>query len=100
MDEKKLLAFIQKIIANTKGNKTKTEKVLLELKLILEAQGVNSKLTSIVQNSIDAVPEIYDLAKEQHITIGQISKAYNQAESRRAEERRRREEAYRNQGRC
>ena len=94
------MSFIQKIIASTKGNKTKTEKVLFELKTILEAQNIKPELISIVQNSIDAIPEIYDLSNEQHITIGQISKAYNSAENRRAEERRRREEAYRNQGRC
>lgn len=100
MDEKTLLDFIQKIIVNTKANKGKTENVLTELKTILESQHIDPQKIEIVQKSINAIPEIYDLAGLENIGKGQIEKAYSKAEARRAEERRLREEAYRNHGRC
>lgn len=100
MDEKQLMSFIKKIIANTKGNHYKTENVLGELKRILEAQNAAPEHIEIVHKAINSIPEIYDLAGNAQIFPGNINAAFNKSEARRLEERRRREEAYRNQGRC
>lgn len=100
MNEKTLMDFITKIIANTKGNDEKTKNVLGELKKILESQNAEARFVSIVQKTIDSIPEIYDWASNDQIYSSQIDRAYMRAEGRREEERRRREAELRSQGRC
>ena len=92
MTQNELLVFIQRIVESS--SQTKSTYALKQLEEILRNQGADREMITIITNAQKGLPEVQQMAK-----VGELSKADIETAVRRAEERRRREEAMRHQGR-
>lgn len=93
MNRKTLLAFMQRILEN--GSAQKSRAALNQLVAILAEQSADPEMVRLVHKTIEGLPEAKEAAKNQILTEETLQIAL-----RRAEDRRRREEAAARQGRC
>ncbi len=93
MDEEKLMVFIQKILKNGSGNKS--EKVLRQLRDILEMQHTPEYLINYIDWAIESLPEAKEAAASDTITPTALENARI-----RAEKRKQYEASLRAYGRC
>lgn len=95
MDEKTLIAFIERIIHNCGGDSLKLRYSMEQLETILKEQNSPTQILDIITKAVGSVPELSDYSKKPEIT----AKDLREADSR-AILRRQREEALRREGRC
>ena len=95
MTEQALLNFIQQVLRHS-ATQAKARLTLSQLRSTLEIQGVNSKMLSLIQTTVDSLPESLELAK----SSASYTKEELEIAKRRAAERRAREEAARHYSRC
>ncbi|MCQ2525366.1 MAG: hypothetical protein MJ130_01240 [Lachnospiraceae bacterium] len=95
MDERTLIAFIERIIHNCGGDTIKATYSLSQLKTIIEEQQTSPQLISIATKALRSAQELSEYAKKPHIDAVDLEEA-----DRRAELRIKREEELRQRGRC
>ena len=93
MNKEALLVFMQRILEN--GSNEKSILALQQLRAILQAQNTDPSLIALVNSTLLGIPEAKEAAKEPLLTEMSLRIAL-----KRAEDRRRREEAAARQGRC
>lgn len=94
MDKKTLLIFMKRILDS--GSQVKSNVALKQLRNILSEQGADRELVKIVDDAIDSMPEVKDMAKlKASLTESDLKIAAG-----RAEDRRRRAAESANRGRC
>lgn len=84
MDEEKLMIFIQKILVNC--SYTKATYALRQLKAILAEQKASIELISLVNTTIDSLPEAKEIARSQMMSKGNIAIAKQRADARKYRE--------------
>ncbi len=93
MTENELLVFIQRIVEGSSVKKA--QYALKQLEEILEKQRTDRGLIALILQAQKGLPEMRQMAQ-----TGMLSKEDIAIAARRAEDRRRREEAMLHQGRC
>lgn len=93
MTKETLLVFIQKILEGSSQEKAYAS--LCELEQILKEQNVPNEFVRLVEQTALSIPEANEVTKTKLVTEENLKIAIQ-----RADERRRREEAARNHGRC
>lgn len=94
MNDKTLLIFLQKILAN--GSHSKASVSIGQLVEILKSQNADDQLISIAEKALASIPEAAELAKKNN----SLSSNDLEIAAKRAEERKKREQAMRSYGRC
>lgn len=84
MDEKKLMIFLQKILEN--GSNMKSTHALQQLREILTEQKVSEQLISLVNTTIDSLPEAKEIARSQMMSKENIAIAKQRADARKYRE--------------
>ena len=93
MDKKTLLIFAKRIFNSS--SETKAMVSLRQLKTLLEEQGAPKGDIALLEKMIQSAPEMKEAAQKAVLTEVDVEIA-----ERRAKERKAREEAARNRGRC
>lgn len=95
MDEKTLIAFIERIIHNCGGDTGKMSYSLSQLRTIVTEQQTSAKLIDIVTKASQNAPELVQYVGKTHIDARDLENA-----EWRAQQRRKREQELRDRGRC